>query len=123
MSFNKSDMIAELVTLPRRFHKLGNVSMFSLLEATGYFGLHDQISEEDIRDGLVRCPECAQEWLQYSEDKRTSNGWYVVQNEEGLYETGFVAHAGTSTNRVQYDSSIHACASFIKHELEDIRLS
>lgn len=50
----KSDMVGQLVTLPRRFHSLGNVSMFSLLEVTGYFGLHEQVSEADIRAALVR---------------------------------------------------------------------
>ena len=70
----KSDTVGQLVTLPRRFHSLGNVSMFSLLEVTGYFGLHEQVSEVDIRAFLVRCPECVQEWFQYSEDKRTSRG-------------------------------------------------
>src|SRR4029077_3476530 len=52
----KSDIVGQLVTLPWRFHSLGNVSMFSLLEVKGYFGLHDQLSETGIRAALVRCP-------------------------------------------------------------------
>jgi hypothetical protein len=122
MKVNKNDLAAEIVLLPRKFHSLGTVSMFSLLEATGYFRLHDQISEADIQAALVRCPECVQEWMQYSEDKRTSSGWYLIQNEEGCYETGHVADAGNYTNRVQYENMIDACASFIKHEIESIRL-
>ena len=117
----KSDIVGKLVTLPRRFHSLGNVSMFSLLEVTGYFGLHEQVSEVDIRAFLVRCPECVQEWFQYSEDKRTSRGWYLTENDEECYETGFIADAHTRTNRVQHDNAIDACAVFIKHELEYIR--
>jgi hypothetical protein len=115
-------MVAEIVTLPRRFQSPGAVSMFTLVEATGYFRLHDQISEADIRAALVRFPECVQEWFHYSEDKRTS-GWYLTENDEGCYETGFVVDAHTHTNRVQYENATDACASFIKHELESIRLS
>jgi hypothetical protein len=77
MNMDKSDIAAQIVTLPRRLYRLGNVSIFSLLEATGYFKLHDQISESDIRTALLDCPECVQEWMLYSEDKRTSSGWYV----------------------------------------------
>jgi len=37
-----NDLVAQIVTLPRRFHSLENISMFSLLEGTGYFGSYDQ---------------------------------------------------------------------------------
>ena len=118
---DKADIATEIVTLPQRFHSLGNISIFSLLEATGYFGLHDQIFEDDIRAALLRCPECVQEWMQYAEDKRTSSGWYVTQNDEGCYETGYIADARVRTNRVQYENATDACAAFIKHEIESIR--
>jgi hypothetical protein len=121
MNFNNLDIATQIVTLPRTFHILGNVSVFALLKATGYFGLHDQISQGDIRGALLRCPECIQEWLQYAEDKRTPSGWYVTQNDEGCYETGYIANVRTRTNRVQYENAIDACAAFIKHEIESIR--
>lgn len=119
----QNDMLAQIVTLPQTFHKLGNVSIFALLEATGYFRLHDQISEEDIRTALLGCPDCIEEWMQYAEDKRTSSGWYVTLNDEGCYETGYIAEVRSRRNRVQYDNAIDACAAFIKHEIEDIRTS
>jgi len=81
---NKSGIVAQIVTLPRRFQGLGNVSMFSLVEATGYFALHDQISETDIRAAIVRSPGCVQDWLHYSEGKRTPSGWYFAENDEGV---------------------------------------
>jgi len=56
--------------------------------------------------------------MQYAEDKRTSNGWYVTHNDEGCYETGYIAGARTRKNRVQYENAIDACAVFIKHEIE-----
>ena len=121
MDFNDVDIATQIVTLPRKFHILGNVSIFALLKATGYFGQHDQISEGDIRAALLRCPECVQEWMQYAEDKRTPCGWYVTQNDEGCYETGYIADVHTRTNRVQYENAIDACAAFIKHEIESIR--
>ncbi len=113
----------QIVTMPRRFHSLGNISIFSLLEETGYFELHDQISADDIRTALLYCPECVQEWIQYSEDKRSSSGWYLTLNDEGLYETAYfdIKAVPNTTNRVQYKDAIDACAAFIKHEIESIR--
>jgi hypothetical protein len=118
---NKSEIVAQIVRLPQTFHSLGNISIFSLLEATGYFKLHDQISEQDFHAALIRCAECVKEWMQYAEDKRTANGWYVTVNDEGCYETGYIADDGTRTNRLQYDNAIDACAAFIKREIESIR--
>jgi hypothetical protein len=113
----------QIVIMPRRFHSLGNISIFSLLEETGYFELHDQILKHDIRTALLCCPECVQEWIQYSEDKRSSNGWYLTLNEEGLYETAYfdIKAAPNTTNRVQYENATDACAAYIKHEIESIR--
>jgi hypothetical protein len=121
-TINNLDIAMQIVTMPRRFHSLGNISIFSLLEETGYFELHDQISEDDIRTALLCCPECVQEWMQYCSDKRTSSGWYIRLNDEELYEIGyFDIKADHDTNRVQYKNAIDACAAFIKHEIESIR--
>ncbi|MBX6326887.1 MAG: hypothetical protein IRY93_12725 [Chthoniobacterales bacterium] len=120
MKTDKDDTVAQIITLPRRFHGLGNVSMVSLLEGTGYFGLHDQISEDDIRKALLRCPECIREWVQYPEDKRTSSGWYITENDEGCYEVGNVTEGGDVQHRLVYDNQIDACAAFVKREIENI---
>jgi hypothetical protein len=97
--------------------------MFSLLKATGYFEHYDQISETDIRAALIQRPGCVQEWLQQSEDKRTSAGWYVMQNDEGCYEVGYVTERGELEQRVAYADRLDACAAFVKREIEGIRLS
>ena len=117
-----NDLVAQIVTLPRRFHSLGNTSMFSLLDGTGYFGSHDQISEADIRAALVRSAECVEEWIQYSEDKRTC-GWYVMKINEGWYEIGHVTVRGDLQERRKYEDCIDACAAFVKREIESIRLA
>ena len=115
------DIAMQIVTIPRKFHT-GDMSVFALLEATGYFELHDQVSESDIRVALLRDPESVQEWMQYCSDKRTSSGWFIRLNDEELYEVGyFDIKADYDTNRVQYENAIDACAAFIKHEVESIR--
>jgi hypothetical protein len=56
MNLDNADILGQIVTMPRTFRGLGNISIFSLLEATGYFELHDQISEDDIRTALMTLP-------------------------------------------------------------------
>jgi hypothetical protein len=78
MNFNKADIAQQIVTLPRTFHSLGNISIFSLLEETGYLELHNQVSVSDIRNALARDPACVREWMQYIDDQRCSSSWYFV---------------------------------------------
>ncbi len=115
---NKSDMLEQIAMLPRRFHSQGDVSIFSLVKASGYFGSHDEVSEADIRAALALCPECLREWMQYSEDKRTSSGWHVIDTDEGCYEVGYITERADRQQRVVYNKLTDACAAFVKHELE-----
>jgi hypothetical protein len=124
MNTTVNDMVAEIVTLPRRFHKQRDKSMVTLLQETGYFELHDLVTENDIHVALVKDPDCVPEWIQLSEDQRTSSGWYISRNDEGLFEVGFfdINADPHSSNRVQYENVIDACAAFIKHDIELIRI-
>ena len=82
------DIATEIVTIPRKFHTRA-MSIFDLLKETGYFELHNEVSVSDIRNALARDPACVQEWMQYIDDQRCSSSWYLVLNDEGLYEVGF----------------------------------
>lgn len=116
-----ANVAAQIITIPRTFTELGNVSIYSLLERTGYFDVPDHISEADIRAALVCCPECIEEWMQYSEGKRTS-GWYITLDKP-RYEVGYVSENGHCAKQAYYDNEMDACATFIKHEIENIRLA
>jgi hypothetical protein len=63
MNVSKADIVMQIVTMPRRFHSLGNISIFDLLKETGYFELHDQVSVSNIREALTRDRACVQEWM------------------------------------------------------------
>src|SRR5439155_2751598 len=122
-TINNVEIAMQIVTMPRRFHSLGNISIFSLLEETGYFELHNEVSVSDIRNALARDPACVQEWMRYIDDQRCSSSWYFVLNDEGLYEVGFY-DSNTDparSNQVVYGNAMDACAAFIKHQIESIR--
>jgi hypothetical protein len=95
--------------------------MYELLRQTGYFKLYDEVSEAGIREALARHPECVDEWISYSEDKRARSGWYIKQEDDTIYKVGCLSPEGGKNIETTYVDRIDACAVFIKHELEDIR--
>jgi hypothetical protein len=116
-----SDDILGLILIPRKFHQRGNVSIYDLLKETDYIEMHDQFSEESIREILAQHPECVDEWQIYSQDKRTSSGWYFEQEDKSSYIVGYFGGKEGENIQLRFADRIAACAAFIKRESEDIR--
>lgn len=119
---NTSNLIKRILSLPEKFYELGNVSIYSLLKETGYFEMHSQINEAFILGEINKHPECISYWLNWSNNKRTTSGWYFRQNENGKYIVGYFP-AREESKQIEYSDSKEACAAFIKREIEEIRKS
>jgi len=119
---NKDNTINNIIYLPEKFYKQRDVSIYSLLKESGYFELHNQIIEANIFDGLIKHPECIDQWLNWSADKRSSSGWYFKQNDNGKYVVGYFP-LKENLETTEYLDEVEACAAFIKREIEDIRNS
>jgi hypothetical protein len=118
---NKNDTIGQIICLPAKFNDPEtNESIYSLLKATGYFELYDQIRESDIAKALAKQPECINQWLSWSDDKRTGSGWVFAKNSSGNYIVGYFP-AAPGFEQKEYANIIEACANFIKKEIEEIR--
>ena len=116
----KRRIIQNIVFLPQRFYGEGNASIYSLLKESGYFEFHDQISETDISEELTRHLECIDQWLNWSDNKRSSSGWYFRKNENGKYVVSYFPFQ-ESLKAIEYFDKTEACSAFIKREIEDIR--
>lgn len=116
-----NELASDIVDLPKEFYNNGNISIYSLLKETGYFEHHSKISESDLRDQLVERPENIQHWVKWSEDKRTSSGWYI-ENKGGKCIVGYFPEKENAKPK-EYSSVELACAAFIKLEIEEIRKS
>ena len=119
MTQGEYDLIVGIIGLPKR-HQRANSSIYALLKYSGYFEMHDHITVESIREVLVERPDCAQDWIQYSEDKRSDSGWFILQNGAD-YQVGFYSRKAGITQTKNYSDRLEACATFIKNEIEDIR--
>jgi hypothetical protein len=97
--------------LPRR-------SLRDLVDETGYRELRPTLSRETVAGHLARHPGLVSEWLRYSEDKRTSGGWYLLHPGSG-WLVGRLA--GPEKEReLRFGSGPEACAEFILRELDSV---
>ena len=114
--------VSFLLFLPKKFHDLGNVSVYALLAESGYLDSSEDITEEAILQGLHAQPECIQDWRIFSEDKRTT-GWYLMEPVNGCYGVGYIPPKGQARIAdLKYSDEASACAAFIKREIENIRI-
>ncbi len=118
MDINK--IILKIIPLPATYHLVRNQSIYSLLQETGYFEMHDQGDELKILGMITVHPEYIKDWLQYSDDKRTSSGWYFRETDNGRSIVGYYPDMTDKKFKV-YSNINEACATFIKLELEQIR--
>jgi hypothetical protein len=112
ISFDRLEPICRIPeAVPRR-------SLRDLVAETGYRDLRPTLSRQEITDYLTRHPGLVLEWLKYSEDKRTSGGWYLFHPS-----TGWVVGqlAGPEQEReLRFGSGPEACAEFILRELDSV---
>lgn len=113
--------VVDVVHLPRNFHRLGNASMHALLKDSGYFSIHGQVTEHAILEALKAHPECVHDWMAWSEDKRSSTGWFFRRNGESAFEIAYFREYGDPSDVNEYSDATTACAAFIKREVETIR--
>lgn len=119
MNFVK--VIQDIVRLPETFYKENDTSIYSLLQETKYFEISDLISEKDILNEIKNKPQYVDSWLEWSQNKRVSLGWYFTENNNNKYIVGYKSPSKNNTNIIiEYENKYEACAAFIKREIEDI---
>lgn len=118
---NTHDLCVNIINFPRVMSQKGDVSFYSLLKKIGYFEMHDQITVKTLREALLEYPGCVNDWIQFSEDQRCSPAWFFRQNGTD-YEVGYWSSKADDAPPTKYSDSLEACAIFIKHKIEGVRL-
>ena len=109
-----------VVRLPRTFLSRRDLSTYAILEQSGYFDRHADVTPELLAEILANDTSLVDDWLAFSENKRTCSGWYFCQKGTD-FTVGFVDDVGSKVNENTYDDRIEACSEFIKKEVEDMR--
>ncbi len=110
-----SDQLDPICRIPEA---LSQRSLRDLVAETGYRELRPTLTRDDVAGHLARHPGLVLDWLRYSEDKRTSGGWYLLHRS-----TEWVVGrlAGPDQEReIRFGSGPEACAEFILRELDGV---
>lgn len=110
--------------MPLDFRERGDVSMFALLDESGYSSCPHEVTESLIADHLRMHPELIDSWLGYSQDQRCSPAWCLIAeapNSPSGWAVGFVANSGRLTSQQAFPDRYSATAYFIKQETETFR--
>ncbi len=115
-------VIKKVLAIPHDFHERKNASSIDLLNESGYLEFNELIQQENIIEILKADPNLITEWLQWSDDKRSTPTWYFTRGDDGWC---FVGHSpeGNEFKEINTKDEFKACAAFIKLEAERIRLN
>jgi hypothetical protein len=75
----------------------------------------EEITVEGVMTVLDADPQLIEEWHRWSEDKRTSSGWFLAF-ENGAHVVGHVPDG----YRLTFADAASACADFIVKEIQEI---
>jgi hypothetical protein len=88
------------------------LSIRDALSRSGYVENRAKLLESDLASILSNEPDLANTWVQYSEDKRTSGGWYVDR------DTLSIGTLEDPDDIKEYTSLPEAVAAYVLVELD-----
>lgn len=110
----------QVVLLARAFASRGDVTMAGLLRESGYFNTPHTVTESALNEALRANPACVDDWLLWSENKRTTSGWFLRRLGPTTYEVDCIP--ARNDLRREFSDPLEACAAFIQHEVEAVRM-
>jgi hypothetical protein len=89
----------------------GGLALREAIARTDYAAYRSSFGAQDLQAVLAAHPSLIEEWLAYSEDKRTDAGWYVLRDGE-------IGQLRNPTAQRSYALIQEAVAQFIVRELD-----
>jgi hypothetical protein len=106
--------IAEFHSPAESGHPWAGRSLADLLTLTEYRRLRPALTEQQLADWLAARPDVAARWMRWSEDKRTSGGFYIRRLDDGRLQIGSLS----ATSTTEYRDEPAAVAAYILRELD-----
>ena len=85
------------------------ISLLEAISRSRYEEFSPSFSPSDLLPLVQENSTLAQEWAAYSEDKRTSGGWYLTGRQIGQV---------TTDQKLEFASTEEAVANYVVHELD-----
>ena len=87
------------------------ISLRDALARTRYAAYRTSFTVDDLRSLLAARQGLIEEWLAYSEDKRTRGGWYVLRD-------GVIGQIDDPSSKHSYATMEEAIAQYVVRELD-----
>jgi hypothetical protein len=105
----------ELLAILRIGHETSmrgaGLSLRDALRRAHYRERRASFGPADLRPLIIAHPELVEVWLAYSEDKRTSGGWYLLRSGE-------IGQVGDEESHARFESLEEAVAEYVVRELD-----
>lgn len=108
-------VVENLCRIPIAFHG-GMKSAIQLVAESGIDQCESALSVDAVAQHLARCPYLIEEWIRWSDDKRTSGGWYFLRDD-----SGYVVGSYPTRKVLYFSEATVACAEFVVREVQSIR--
>jgi hypothetical protein len=108
-------VLAKICSIPQDFRG-GSLSPRQLVADSGYRDVRSTLTVGELAEYLGARPALIDDWYIWSQDKRTSEGWYLSLWSAG----GCIGYVGRRDPELQFPSRAEACAQFIVRELATI---
>jgi hypothetical protein len=110
-----SDRDARLISILRIGRDVSprgdGVSIRDALTRVSYVGYRTTFKANDLLPLIAADPTLVEDWLVYSEDKRTSGGWYILRSGE-------IGQVSRAASQITYSTIEEALAEFVVRELD-----
>lgn len=87
------------------------LSLIEALRQVHYADRRASFGPADLSPLIIAHPELLESWFAYSEDKRTSSGWY-------LSRSGEIGRVSDSESHARFESLEEAVAEYVVRELD-----
>jgi hypothetical protein len=115
---SREKIIQQIIYIPIEVRLCKTKSTIQCLQETEYKALEGKVSVWEFESVLRSNLNVVNSWLEYSADKRSGNGWYIAERQQGI-EVGYYSAEGFR-NIELFDNMICACAKYIYHEVSHL---
>jgi len=114
---NKYETIENICLIPKKLKDRDDISMVDLFFEVGGQSAVENSTELDLSQVLRNRPDLVDQWLQLSEDNRSTPAWYFRKTEDStMWEVGYYPDGKI----IYFDNPIDACASYIYNYLKQL---
>ncbi len=117
MKPKKSEVIEKICMIPQQM-KEENTSFYDLGSKSGYLDFYEEITLEEIAEYISQNEDLLKSWVQLSEDKRSSEGYFLSVHRKPT--VGRVIKNCKSKTPERFRTAEMACAAFLVYELKEL---